>query len=172
LTGVPVRVGNFSVIGPEHLRALTVMPDLWNHYAASVLRYRIPSDQVTTERGRRFEGESRVSYGNMVIHGLSAISVFSEAVGVRLSAALLIILGGLTTLLLAVVGITLAGGVAVPDWATYTTGLLVLLVVQVLTVALGLTLLILFNRNSLSFLPCRDYKYFIAEAERITGATG
>src|SRR5262249_16818142 len=33
LTGIPVRVGNFSIIPSALLRRLTYMSELWNHYA-------------------------------------------------------------------------------------------------------------------------------------------
>jgi len=41
-TGISVRVGNFSVIRGKLLRRLVVVSDLWNHYAASVIKARLP----------------------------------------------------------------------------------------------------------------------------------
>lgn len=167
LTGIPVRVGNFSILGREHLEALMVMPDLWNHYAASVLKARLAYDLLPTRRGLRLAGRSKLDLAGMVVHGLSAISVFIELVGVRLSLAILAGLAALLALLSGVVGVRLWTDLAIPGWATYTAGLLVILLVQMLTVAMGLTLMILFNRNSLSFLPVRDYKFFVGKVYKI-----
>src|SRR5581483_10675800 len=38
LTGLPVRVGNFSAAPFEMLENLIVVSDLWNHYAAAVIK--------------------------------------------------------------------------------------------------------------------------------------
>jgi hypothetical protein len=43
---------------------------------------------------------------------------------------------------------------------------LLVIVLQMLTVALGLTLLVLFNRNNLTFLPLRDFRFFIGGVKR------
>lgn len=163
LTGIPVRVGNFSVLSRDHLAALTVMPDLWNHYAASVLKSKLPVAMVPTTRARRLAGQSKLNFVGMVVHGLSAISVFTELVAVRLSLATLLFLGALAALLAMTFGVAVSDQFTLPDWTALTIGLLLVLVVQVLTVALGFTLWILFNRNSLSFLPIRDYRFFVRD---------
>ena len=38
LTGIPVRIGNFSVMPFTHLRTAVVMSELLNHYAAAMVR--------------------------------------------------------------------------------------------------------------------------------------
>ena len=58
------------------------------------------------------------------------------------------------------------------NWATTAAGLLLVIVLQMLTVALGLTLLVLFNRNNLSFLPLRDYRYFVGEVRKLYERAG
>jgi len=42
LTGIRVRVGNFSILPSPHLNTLVVMSELWNHYAAAVFRSNLP----------------------------------------------------------------------------------------------------------------------------------
>ena len=167
LTGISVRVGNFSVIGRDHLQTLVVVADLWNHYAASVVKSRIPFEEVPTTRGVRLAGKSKVDFVGLVVHGLSAISVFAEVVGVRLMLAIGLAVGLLLGLLACVIGIRLHTDLAIPGWATATAGLLFMVILQMLTVASGLTLAILFNRNNLSFLPLRDYRFFVANVRKI-----
>ncbi len=108
-----------------------------------------------------------MNFTALVTHGLSAISVFGETVGVRL----LIASGGLFAilclLLAAVVAVRLSTPWAIPGWATFAAGLLLLLAGQVLTASAGLVLFILSSRNNLSFLPLRDYEFFIERIERI-----
>lgn len=83
LVGLPVRIGNFSVLSFEQVSALVVSPDLWSHYAATVLKLRIPRTTLPIDRGRRLMGRSRMNYVALVIHGRSAFSVFSEIVATR-----------------------------------------------------------------------------------------
>ena len=78
LTGIPVRVGNFSVVPFRLLRRLVVVSELWNHYAAAVFKARLPRACVPTERAPRLAGKSRINFVDLVMHGLSALSVHSE----------------------------------------------------------------------------------------------
>jgi polyisoprenyl-phosphate glycosyltransferase len=84
LVGIPVRVGNFSVLPWSALRRLVVAEELWNHYAAAVVRGRLPRLEVSTHRARRLGGDSTMRFVPLVMHGLSAIAVFADIVCVRL----------------------------------------------------------------------------------------
>src|SRR3954452_24792838 len=84
LTGVKVRVGNFSVIPRQVLRKLVTVSELWNHYAAAVYAARLPRDTVETTRRPRLHGKSKMNFGSLVGHGLSAMLVHGEAVAIRL----------------------------------------------------------------------------------------
>ena len=84
LTGKGVRVGNFSAIPRRRLSSLVVVAEMWNHYAAAVFRSRQPHCMIPTRRGRRLCGRSSMNFVSLVAHGLSAISVYSDVVGVRL----------------------------------------------------------------------------------------
>ena len=66
------------------LERLVVTSDLWNHYAAAVVKLKLPYSTVSTDRSRRFAGESKMGFVGLVIHGLSAMSVFGDTVGVGL----------------------------------------------------------------------------------------
>jgi polyisoprenyl-phosphate glycosyltransferase len=167
LTGISVKVGNFSIVSAAHVATLVVVSDTWNHYAASIFKSRIPHRAVPASRGQRFYGKSKMNFVALVLHGLSAISVFAEIVGARLTIAILMLVGFLVVLLGAVPVIRWGTDLAIPGWATTTAGLLLVIVLQMLTVALGLTLLVLFNRNNLSFLPLRDYRYFIGDVRKL-----
>jgi glycosyltransferase involved in cell wall biosynthesis len=167
LTGIPVRVGNFSIVPFAHLATLVVVSETWNHYAASVLKARIPYERLPTSRGSRLTGESKLNFVALVVHGLSAISVYADVVGVRLTLAIMILIALLFMMICVVVVIRLGTGLAIPGWATNATGLLLVIVLQMLTVAIGLTLSLLFTRNNLSFLPLRDHVYFVAGVHQV-----
>ena len=161
MTGVVVQVGNFSVVPRPAMARLMGVPDLWNHYAASVYRARVPRRLVPLARGRRLAGESKMNFVSLLIHGLSAMSVFSDQVSARLLTAAV----GFAAVAMGLIGVT-AGirwftDLAVPGWATYTVGLLLVLVVQLLSFATLFAFLIASRRSSLNFLLTRDAPYFI-----------
>lgn len=163
LTGGGVRVGNFSVVPRPLLRRLVTVSDLWNHYAASVFNSRLPYVTVPTVRGRRFHGRSKMNFVGLMVHGLSAISVYRDRVLVRLLiAGILTFVGSLVGLLLTVL-IRLTTDLAIAGWATYTVGLFALIMLQTCSTIFVLIFLTLGARESLGFLPSRDYPNFVEE---------
>jgi hypothetical protein len=170
MTGVVVQVGNFSVVPRSAMARLMAVPDLWNHYAASVYRARLPRRLVPLPRGRRLAGESKMNFVSLLIHGLSAMSVFSDQVSARLLTAAV----GFAFIAMGLMGVT-AGirwftDLAVPGWATFTVGLLLVLVVQLLSFATLFAFLIASRRSSLNFLLTRDAPYFILGKTTAYGA--
>ena len=164
LTGIQVRVGNFSILPRRYLSTIVVLPELWNHYAAAVFKSRLPFAKVPIARGHRIAGTSKMNFVSLVTHGLSAISVFGDLVGARLLLATLtgsVLAGGG---ILAVIAIKLFTQLAIPGWATYAIGSLVIIMMQLLTMAASMTFFILFNRSNLGFIPSRDAAIFIEDA--------
>jgi polyisoprenyl-phosphate glycosyltransferase len=173
LTGVPVRVGNFSVVPASALSQLVVVPDLWNHYAASVYCSRIPFTTLPTDRARRYAGRSKMNVLSLVVHGLSAIAVFRERVAVRLltfagmafSASLLLLFALLAARVL-------WPELPIPGSALMGAGILVLVLLQVVASMLVFAFVVLGSREQLGFLPLRDYSYFVAECRPIATEQG
>jgi hypothetical protein len=56
---------------------------------------------------------------------------------------------------------------AIPGWATYTGGVVFLLLFQAAGLSFLLIFIILSARASLTFIPIRDYQYFIADVTQI-----
>jgi hypothetical protein len=122
LTGISVRAGNFSILPSHYLVTLVVMSELWNHYAAAVFRSGLPFTTRPIPRGYRITGTSRMNFVSLTAHGISAISVFGDVVGVRLLIASMT--GSLIAALgiLAVTMIRIFTDQAIPGWATYSIG--------------------------------------------------
>jgi hypothetical protein len=169
LTGVRVRVGNFSIIPPKALTRLVAVSELWNHYAAAVHKAKLPMGFIPSQRGQRLEGAARMDLVSLVVHGLSAMAVFGDRIGVRL---LIVISVGmvLTSLALAIVVIIRLGThLAIPGWATYATGLLFIILTQMGLVLAVFVFVILASRDATSVLPSRDYVHIIGSRSRIYG---
>jgi hypothetical protein len=161
LTGVVVQVGNFCVVPRPALARLMAVPDLWNHFAASVYRARLPRTLVPLPRGRRLAGESKMNFVSLLIHGLSAMSVFSDQVSARLLTAVASFAALAIGLIGVAAGLRWFTNLTIPGWPAFSVGVLLLLVVQLLSFAMLFAFLIAGRRNSLNFLLTRDAPHFI-----------
>jgi glycosyltransferase involved in cell wall biosynthesis len=162
LVGRGVDVGNFSVVPRPLLTRIVGISELWNHYAAAVCHARLPVEKLPLARGRRLSGQSHMNPVSLVMHGLSAISVYSDVVGVRLLllSALLFSLAAAGVGL--VVAVRLFSALAIPGWATNAAGLLLLCALSALLLIAVFVQMILQSRNYAQFLPVRDWRYYVA----------
>jgi len=167
LAGIRVRVGNFSVLPRRALDSLIVVSELWNHYSAAVFKSQQPFETLPTTRARRLSGRSRMNFVRLVAHGLSAISVFGEVIGVRLLVATLALILVTASGLVASLLVPLATDLPIPAWATSTLGLLTVILVQAVMLSIQFSFIILGGRQGTTFLPCRDYAYFVGSVRKV-----
>ena len=167
LTGISVRVGNFSILSPLAVSQLVIVSELWNHYAAAVFKAKMPYATLSTNRGKRLAGQSSMNFVGLVTHGLSALSVFGDIIGVRLLIgaiiSALLFAGGVVPLL----ATRLVADVAMPVWVLYMGGVLLLLLFQALSMSFLLVWLLLNTRASTTFVPLRDYTYFVQSVTKV-----
>lgn len=166
LTGYRVRVGNFSVVPPAAVQQLAVISETWNHYAAAVFNSRIAYDALPTPRDHRISGHSRMNFTALVIHGLSALSVFSHIIGVRL----LVASSGLVVAMvigLAIGWLCFGPHAAAASWFTGVLGWIVVSLVQAVILGAAFVLLVLSSRQGTAFIPKRDYRYFVASVTSV-----
>lgn len=161
LTGQEVRVGNFSAIPRRRLTSLVVVSEVWNHYAAAVVRSRQPHCSIPTHRAARLCGRSTMSFVSLVTHGLSAISVHSDVVGVRLLVLSVLLAAVVLIGIVAAAIVRLTTEWAVPGWATSTVGLLLILLGQAVMATFIFSFMILGSRHGSPFLLRRDYSLFV-----------
>lgn len=166
LTGRTIRVGNFSVLSPRAVGAVTSSPEAWSHYAAAVSQSRVPVAIVDIPRAQRLQGPPKMNFVALVTHGLSAISVFGDIVSVRL-----LIAAGLAT----VVGVVLvlgmwllpvATGAAMPAGAAWLTVAAVVFLTQINIGALVVGFLIHHGRRTASVIPRRHFEHFVSGLRR------
>ncbi len=167
LVGIRVRVGNFSVLPRRALDSLIVVSELWNHYSAAVFKSRQPFDTVPTTRARRLSGKSAMNFVGLVAHGLGAVSVFGEIIGVRLLVATFGLIVLTSAGLLATLAIRLWTDLPIPGWATSTLGILTILLFQAVLLSIQFSFIILGGRQGTTFLPCRDYAYFVGSCRKV-----
>ena len=129
------------------------MPELWNHFPATIMKSRLPVRRVPLSRRARYEGESRMNLVSLINHGLSGLSVFTDAVFTRLLI--------LAAFLAVALGAVIAGGillrlttdVPIPGWAALSVLAASIGLVQLITALLVVGFLYLSARASYSPAP-------------------
>ena len=166
LVGIDIKVGNFSAVSPGALSSLVVASDLWNHFAAAVVRSNLETRRVPLPRGRRLLGSSRMTPVSLVIHGLSAILVFSDVVPVRL-----LITSVWLLIASAVFGGALMGGLlglySLPQLVSTLSEFGILLGVGSTVACALFSFAVISRRANATFLPIRDAAYFVGARRRI-----
>ena len=128
-----------------------------------MFKARIPFATIATARRPRLAGVSKMNFTSLVVHGLSAISVFGERVGVRGILFASLLLGMTVAAFLVVLLLRATTWLVIPGWASLSSGLLLLVALQLLIGVTVFSLMVLASRDSSSFLPSRDHAYFIRD---------
>lgn len=167
LIGRGVRVGNFSLVPPRALERLVVSSEIWSHYAAAVVTTRVPYALVPTARAKRIAGRSRMNFTALVVHGLSALSLYSHVIGVRLLA----LAGLVIAACVAAFFTALAGGIGQVVHFVFFLALLSLLF-QATLGGLLFVFLLLSLRQTAVVVPSRDFDLFIRRVGTLYQAPG
>lgn len=167
LTGDQVRVGNFSIVPFESLAKLVVVPEIWNHYAAAVIRSRLAFRSIPIARGKRVAGKSKMNFIALLLHGLSAFFVYGDIVGARLLIAIAVALMVEVILVATGVAVWFTTTPNIVVLAAYVAALLGILLLQAIPVALILVFTVIGSRVNAGFLPIRDCPYFVSGRQRL-----
>ena len=168
LTGVSVRVGNFSALPASALPRLTVASGIWSHYAGAVFRSKLALGMVALDRGRRYHGRSHMSVVSLVIHGLAGIASFQDVVATRLLLGSVLSASVAGVCLVAVALVRFSTQMAIPGWATYVTGFLVTIILVMIASSFNLVFTLIAARGQTQLVPIRDYRAFVGAEERLS----
>lgn len=167
LTGTPISFGNFCALPREIVQKLVYSPDLWSHLAACILKSRLPLVKVSTIRGSRYFGDSKMDTVALVQHGLGAIAVNVETVLVRILLALSGFTGAIFFGMSIVVGVRLATDLAIPGWASTVFGVLAILLVQSIVFSILLVFTSLKSRGGRIDVPALHYRDYVARIDEL-----
>jgi len=167
LSGQSVTFGNFSLLPNDYLLRLASTPEIWTHFAAGILRARLPYTTVPLARAKRYTGQSRMNPASLVLHGLAAISLYADVAAVRvliftslMSAAGLLTIGAVTA-------IRLFTDLATPGWATSAVAGAAMLMVQAISLSLLLVFVGFQQRSTMAALPSAVYREYIESVTRV-----
>ena len=161
LTGHGISFGNFSVLPMAAVRRLVHMPELWNNLPAAIIRSRLHFTRVHTIRGTRHAGQSKMNFPGLVIHGLSAMSVYTDLIFVRVLLAAASISALSFVAICAVLAVRLGTDLAIPGWATTVFGDLLIILFQAVLMIVATSLMVLAGRSARPIVPVTDAPVYI-----------
>ncbi len=165
LTGQTITFGSFSILPQAAVHALIHSSAIWNNLPAAIIRSRIPYTELETKRGARIAGRSRMNFMGLVIHGISAISVYADVLLLRVLIAMTVF-GAIVFLgLIFVIVLKLTTDWAIPGWTSYVAASLTIILLQI-SLFSGLALFQLLSfRNLKGFVPAFDVDAFLLGSE-------
>lgn len=161
LTGRGISFGNFSLLPMAAVRRLVHMPELWNNLPAAITRSRLGFTPVHTIRGTRVAGHSKMNFSSLLIHGLSAMSVYTDFIFVRVLLAATMISALSLLAIGTVLAVRLGTTLAIPGWATTVFGDLVIILFQAMLMIVATSLMVLAGRSARPIVPIADAGVYI-----------
>jgi glycosyltransferase involved in cell wall biosynthesis len=165
LCGVSIDFGNFCYIPKSALTSIVHNAFIWNHLAACIVRSRLAFRRIHSDRGLRYGGRSTMSFQSLVLHGLSAISVYSDVVLVRILLMTVFMATAAFVGVLVVVIVRIFTELAIPGWATNAAGVLAILFAQAVLLATVATCILLSLRTGRPIVPASDALTYVISIE-------
>lgn len=161
LIGRQINFGNFALLPIMVVRRLGYMPDLWNNLPAAVLRSGVPTTAIPTERGFRYAGQSKMNLVSLIVHGLSAISVYVDTIFVRVLIGAFAFAAVSIIAIIVVIVMRFTTDLAIPGWTTNVVAALMIMLVQTIVLVVATSLLLLAGRSSRPIIPRSEARHFI-----------
>ena len=158
LTGTTVRSGNFAAMPGSIAKRVLLHPTFDLSYSSAILALDIPVEYVPCERGERYKGRSKMTYGRLAMHGLRMLMPFTDRIAIRALAAFVFFAIFGAILALVVICLKLFTSSSIPGWTSY----IALGALIVSLVALG-------NFVSLFVLFSQTRAVSLANIEELTG---
>ena len=167
LTGTEISMGNFSLLPKDYVSKLILYPELWRHYPATVKKSKLSVALMPSHRAERLEGKSKMNFYNLILHGLGAITVHSDIVGVRSLVAVSALLGSCFIGILSLLYLRFFSNIAVPVLTSTVLISLTVIALQFLSSAIIFSFLTLAARSPIALNPARNYQGFVKRAFRV-----
>ncbi len=163
LSGHLIDFGNFCYLPADKLESLIYSPNIWNHLAATIIKSKIPIKRISTARGKRYQGKSKLNFADLVIHGLGAMSVFIDYIFARLLYFLVIFITLIAFLSILIIGIRIFTTLSTPGWTTTLLGIFMITGLQAIIITLISAFMVLNSRTNKEFIPASEASFFVVE---------
>jgi len=171
LTGTTVQTGNFATMPGAVAKRVVLHPTFDLAYSSTILALDLPIEYVPCERGERYAGKSKMTYGKLAMHGVRMLMPFTDRIAIRalfLFAATLALGIGLAAVMALV---ALLGSGAAPAWAAYAG--IGAAVVSLVALANFVTLFVLFSQTrAVSLASIEELSADLRDADGGAGEPG
>ena len=167
LTGKRIAFGNFLVMPKILLDKAVYYSEIWNHIAGGVLKTGLPYSSIVTHRGKRYAGNSKMSFHSLLIHGLGAIAVFIDVIASRLLLFSLVLIGISLLVIVAVISIKTFSDLAIPGWTSTVVSAMLIILLQSFLLSLFTIFLYLSSQSQRKFIPALHYKDYTGPVETV-----
>ncbi len=75
-TGKIINFGNFSCLTKKDAEIVSLSPSLWSSYSGTIKKKLVKYREISSIRGKRYFGPSKMSLFKLIIHSFSIIAVF------------------------------------------------------------------------------------------------
>jgi hypothetical protein len=145
LTGTTVRSGNFAAMSGATARRALLHPTFDLSYSSAILALDLPIAYVACERGERYEGRSKMTYGKLAMHGLRMLMPFTDRIAIRALGAFVFFGVFGAALALVVVCLKIFTSSSIPGWTSYIA--LGALIVSLVALGNFVSLFVLFSQT-------------------------
>ena len=83
LTGQSIKFGNFSCLPQHVVKKMTIEPATWSSFSGSLSKLENIKLSISSTRGSRYFGPSKMSFINLIKHSFSIIAVFKKTFMIR-----------------------------------------------------------------------------------------
>ncbi len=169
LTGGKISFGNFMVLPKKEVGRLVHHSEIWSHLAGGLLKSGIAYTTVTTDRGKRYAGSSKMNFPALLLHGLGAIGVFIEVIAGRLLVFSVTMICLSLLAIAIVVAIRFFTDLAIPGWATTAVSSLLIVLLQSFLLSLFTIFLYLSSQAQRKIIPAHHYADYVQSVETAHG---
>ena len=109
-TGQSIKFGNYTCLPKTTVSKMVSEPATWSSFSGSLAKIEKDRKSISSERGERYFGPSKMSFVNLLKHSLSIIAVFKNTLLIRsilfIITYLFLIIGSISaTTLIPVIGV-------------------------------------------------------------------
>ncbi len=165
LTGKKISFGNFMLLPKKEVDKLVFYNEIWSHLAGAILRSGIPYITISSHRGKRYGGSSKMDFTSLLLHGLGAIGVFIQIVAIRLLIFSLIMVAISLIAILIILFIKLFTTRAIPGWATTAVSSMLIILLQSFLLSLFTLFCYLLLRGQRQFIPAIHFTDYVQSVE-------
>ncbi|HVG14672.1 MAG TPA: glycosyltransferase [Chitinophagaceae bacterium] len=163
--GQRISFGNFMLLRKPEVAKIVHYSEIWNHLAGAIIKTKMHYTSISTHRGKRYEGTSKMNFTALLLHGLGAIGVFIETIAARMLifSLIMILVSGIT--ILSVLSIKFFTDKAIPGWTSIAISSMLIVLLQSFLLSLFTIFLYLSFGAQRKFIPAYHYNDYVRSVE-------